>query len=69
MDKIEEIAKKLEAAGFALDTANRLFNQLYMENREKGLSHGDHLAWNAAVKAYDELCNARSWLEEHNRII
>ncbi len=68
MEKIEEIAKELEAAGFALNAAHRLFGQINAENRD-ALSDADRRAWNAAVKALDELSNAREWLESHDRFI
>lgn len=68
MGKIEEIAKELETAGFALNAAHKLFNQLNAENKEC-LSDSDRRAWNAAVRAFDELSNAREWMESHDRII
>lgn len=68
MDKLEEIAKELETAGFSLNAAHRLFGQINAENRE-ALTDADKRAWNSAVLAYDELTNVREWLESHNRII
>lgn len=68
MDKIAEIAKELETAGFTLDTAHRLFGQINAENQD-ALSSADRKAWNAAVRAWDALYEIREWMEEHDRII
>lgn len=68
MDKLEEIAKELETAGFSLNAAHRLFGQIYAENQD-ALTDADKRAWYYAVQAYDELTKAREWLESHDRII
>lgn len=68
MDKLDEIAKELETAGFSLNAAHRLFGQLYAENLN-ALSLADKRTWNSAVRAYVELTNVREWMERHNRII